>query len=116
MLDSLRELGIGIIRKKKMKTKLTWVEYYFGHCLQTGWLEIGNNFRMWSDLMTGNYANYSLRSDDDPYEECNSWFWISINSDETFPREYLERLLEMMDRSEEELIPLSDWMRPSSKK
>ncbi len=27
----------------KKKTKLSWVEYYFGHCLQTGWCEIFTN-------------------------------------------------------------------------
>ena len=72
---------------------------------------MGNNFRMWSDLMTGNYANYALLSDDDPYEECNSWFWTSINLDETYPKEFLEGLMEMVDRinrGEEKLIPADE--------
>lgn len=95
----------------KKKTKLSWVEYYFGHCLQTGWREIGNNFKMWCDLLSGNYGNYSLLPTDDPFEECYGWFWSSINEDETLPKEFLEYLLEMcdrIDRGEEKLIPVDE--------
>ena len=52
---------------------------------------------MWADLMTGNYENYALLKDDDPYEECYSWFWTSINLDETYPKEFLEYLQQMVD-------------------
>ena len=94
-----------------MKTKLTWVEYYFGHCFQTGWREIWNNFKMWRDLISGNYADYALLKDDDPYEECYNWFWCSINMDETYPKEFLEYLMEMVDDIEtgkEKLIPMDE--------
>jgi hypothetical protein len=91
--------------------KLNWFEYYFGHCFQTGWREVGNNFKMWRDLLSNNYADYALLSNDDPYEECYSWFWSSINMDETFPKEFLEYLMEMcdrIDRGEEKLIPMTE--------
>ena len=26
--------------------KINWFKYYFGHCLQTGWREMWNNFKM----------------------------------------------------------------------
>jgi len=77
--------------------KLNWFEYYFGHCFQTGWREIWNNFKMWRDLISGNYENYALLKDDDPYEECYQWFWTSINLDETYPKEFLEDLIQMAD-------------------
>jgi hypothetical protein len=94
-----------------MKTKLNWFEYYFGHCLQTGWHEIGNNFKMWKDLISGNYKDYALLKTDDPFQECYEWFWCSINMDETYPKEFLEYLMEMcdrIDRGEEKLIPLTE--------
>jgi len=52
---------------------------------------------MWSDLMTGNYENYALIPEDDPYEECYSWFWTSINLDETYPKEFLEYLQQLVE-------------------
>ncbi len=55
---------------------MNWFEYYFGHCFQTGWREIWNNFKMWRDLISGNYDDYAILSQDDPYEECYNWFWI----------------------------------------
>ena len=94
-----------------MSKKMNWIEYYFGHCFQTGWREIWNNFKMWRDLISGNYENYALLSDDDPYKECYQWFWTSINLDETLPKEFLEYLMEMcdrIDRGEEKLIPLDE--------
>jgi len=80
-----------------MSKKLNWFEYYIIHCLQTGWLEMWNNFKMWRDLISGNYENYALLNDDDPYEECYNWFWTSINLDETLPKEFLEYLHQLMD-------------------
>ena len=70
-----------------------------------------NNFKMWRDLISGNYADYALLKDDDPYEECYQWFWTSINMDETLPKEFLEYLMEMcdrIDRGEEKLIPMTE--------
>jgi hypothetical protein len=80
-----------------MTKKLNWFEYYIGHCFQTGWREMWNNFKMWRDLISGNYENYALLKDDDPYEECYQWFWTSINLDETYPKEFLEYLQQMVD-------------------
>ena len=94
-----------------MSNKMNWCQYYIGHCLQTGWREIWNNFKMWRDLLSGNYADYALLSTDDPYEECYQWFWCSINMDETYPKEFLEYLMDMCDRidsGEEKLIPLDE--------
>jgi len=94
-----------------MNTKLNWFEYYFGHCLQTGWREMWNNFKMWRDLLSNNYKDYALMWYDDPYEECLNCFWDSINTDECLPKEYLEYLQELVDRidrGEEKLIPLDE--------
>jgi len=94
-----------------MAKKLNWFEYYFGHCFQTGWREMWNNFKMWRDLLSGNYEGYALLKEDDPYQECYEWFWASINMDETLPKEFLEHLLELcdrVDRGEEKLISLDE--------
>ena len=97
-----------------MKTKLNWFEYYFGHCFQTGWREIWNNFKMWRDLITENYEDYVLLKNVDPYQECYDWFWTSINLDETYSKEFLEYLMEMcdrIDRGEEKTYSLDEIMK-----
>ena len=96
-----------------MSKKLNWIEYYFGHCFQTGWREIWNNFKMWRDLISGNYENYALLKDDDPYEECYQWFWCSINLDETYPKEfldYLHQLVEDIDTGKEKTYSFDEVM------
>ena len=99
---------------KKKRTTLNWIEYYFGHCFQTGWREIWNNFKMWRDLISGNYENYGLLEDDDPYEECYQWFWTSINMDECLPKEFLEHLQQMVediDAGKVKTYPMEDVMK-----
>ncbi len=95
-----------------MKTKLNWWEYWIGHCWMTGWQSIRHNFRIWADLMTSNYDDYALpRTVEDPEAECLDWFWIGLNDDDTYPKEFLEHLMEMMDRidrGEEKLIPIDE--------
>ena len=56
-----------------------------------------NNFKMWRDLISGNYENYALLEEDDPYEECYQWFWTSINLDECLDKEFLEHLQQMVE-------------------
>jgi hypothetical protein len=76
---------------------MTWAQYIFTHLIPTWFHSFGCNFRMWSDLMTGNYESYALLKDDDPFQECYEWFWTSINLDETYPKEFLEYLHQMVD-------------------
>ena len=76
---------------------MTWAEYIFTHLIPTWFRSFGDNFIMWADLMTGNYENYALLKDDDPYQECYEWFWTSINLDETYPKEFLEYLQQMVN-------------------
>ena len=97
---------------------MNWIEYYFGHCFQTGWREMWNNFKMWRDLLSGNYENYNLLPEDDPYEECYNWFWTSINLDETYPKEFLEYLQQLMrdiDSGKEKVYPMDDVMETLKK-
>lgn len=79
------------------KVKMSWVEYIFTYLIPTWFQSFDYNFRMWSDLMTGNYASYTLLKNDDPFEECYNYFWSSINLDETYPKEFLESLMQMVD-------------------
>jgi len=76
---------------------MTQTEYIFTHLIPTGFRSFRDNFRMWRDLITSNYRDYALLEDDDPYEQCYEWFWTSINLDETYPKEFLEHLLQMVD-------------------
>ena len=76
---------------------MTWFEYITTHLIPTSFRSFNDNFRMWRDLITGNYENYGLLKDDDPYQECYEWFWASINLDETYPKEFLEYLQQMVD-------------------
>ena len=90
---------------------MNWFEYYFGHCWMTGWQSIRGSFRIWSDLMTGNYKDYALMWYDDPYEECVDWFWGSLGDDDTLPKEFLEHLMQMAEdvrTGKEKGIPLDE--------
>jgi hypothetical protein len=95
----------------KNKTTLNWWEYWIGHCWMTGWQSIRRAFRIWADLMGSNYRDYALLKDDDPEQECLEWFWVSLGEDDTYPKYFLEELLEMVDRidrGEEKLIPMDE--------
>jgi len=76
---------------------MTWTQYIFQHLIPTGLRSFRDNFRMWRDLILSNYEGYDLLEDDDPYEQCYEWFWTSINLDETYPKEFLEHLQQMVD-------------------
>ena len=77
-----------------------------------------NNFKMWRDLISGNYEGYALMSDDDPYQECYEWFWTSINMDECLSKEFLEHLQQMVediDAGKVKTYPLEDVMEELKK-
>ena len=76
---------------------MTWPQYIFQHLIPTWFFSFRSNFRIWSDLMTSNYESYALLKDDDPFQECYEWFWCSINLDDTYPKEFLEYLQQMVD-------------------
>lgn len=89
--------SIPLLGTDKNKTKMSWFDYVFTHLIPTWIKSFEDNFRMWSDLMTGNYAPYVLLKSDDPFETTYDWFWSSINLDETYPKEFLEYLMEMSE-------------------
>jgi len=69
-----------------------------------------NNFKMWRDLLSGNYEGYALLKEDDPYQECYEWFWSSINMDECLGRDfldYLQQMVEDVETGKEKLIPMT---------
>jgi hypothetical protein len=63
----------------------------------SGWQSIRGAFRIWSDLMTSNYADYALLKEDDPEKECLEWFWVSLGEDEVYSKDFLEHLLQIAD-------------------
>lgn len=79
------------------KLTLNWWEYWIGHCWMTGWQSMRMTFRIWANLMTSDYDGYALLKEDDPEAECIEWFWASLNEDDTYPKEFLEELLQMVD-------------------
>ncbi len=90
---------------------MNWFEYWIGHCWMIGWQSIRGSYRIWSDLMTGNYKDYALLKEDDPYTECLEWFWVSLGEDNTYPREFLDYLQQMVEDIESgkvETIPFTE--------
>jgi len=94
------------------KTKMNWWDYWIGHCWMTGWQSIRMNFRVWANLMGSNYEELSIMSSvDDPEAECLEWFWVGLNEDDVYPKEFLEYLMKMVDDIEtgkEKLIPMDE--------
>jgi hypothetical protein len=93
------------------KLKLNWWEYWIGHCWMTGWQSIHGAFRIWRDLMTDNFADYSLLKNDDPFTECYEWFWVSLGEDECYPRfflEYLQKLVDDIETGKEKVVPMDE--------
>lgn len=89
---------------------MNWFEYWIGHCWMTGWQSIRGAYRIWGDLLTGNYEGYALLKEDDPFTECYEWFWATLNEDETLPKEFLEYLMQLADDIETgkvETIPMT---------
>lgn len=84
-----------VLGTSKNKPKMSWMSYIFEHLIPTWFQQFGDNFEMWSDLITGKYEKYKLLDDDDSFEECYSWFWSSINTDETLPKEFIEYLQQL---------------------
>jgi len=100
------------------KLKMNWWQYWIGHCWMTGWQSIRYNFRMWADLMGSNYQNYALMPEDDPYDECVEWFWVSLNEDDVYPKEFLEYLMQMVediDSGKVETYPMDEVMNQVKK-
>jgi hypothetical protein len=90
---------------------MNWFEYWIGHCWMSGWQSIRGAYRIWSDLMRGNYKDYALLLSDDPYTECLEWFWVSLGEDNTYPREFLDYLQQMVEDIESgkvETIPFTE--------
>ena len=93
---------------------MTNLEYYITHVFPTGFQSIRGAFRIWADLMTGNYKDYALMWYDDPYEECVSWFWQYLGDDEVLPKSFLEplhKLAEDVRTGKEKTYPMEDVMK-----
>ena len=76
---------------------MTWAQYIFTYLIPSWVQSFNGNFRIWKDLMTGNYKDYALMWYDDPYEECYEWFWASIGDDDTLSKDFLEHLHKLAD-------------------
>lgn len=93
---------------------MTWAEYIITYLIPTWFQSFAGCFRVWRDLMTGNYADYALMWYDDPYEECYEWFWSELNYDPTFPKHFLEhirKLAKQVENGEVKTYPLEEVMQ-----
>lgn len=73
-------------------------DYYWHHAIPTGWQTIRSAFVAWKDLLSGNWEKYALLKDDDPYTECQAWFWLLLGENNVYPKDFLEHLLEIVER------------------
>ena len=92
---------------------MTWLEYIFSYLIPSWFQTIGGNFRIWRDLVTGNYKDYALMWYDDPYEECYEWFWGSLCYDDTLDKGFLEHIRKLADdvmSGKVETVPLTQDM------
>ena len=76
---------------------MTHLSYITRHLFPSWVQSWTSNFKLWADLMTNNYEVYANPWGESPEQECYEWFWASINMDDTLPKEFLERLYQMMD-------------------
>ena len=80
-----------------------------------GWVESWTyNFRIWADLMTGNYKPYAEPWGESPERDCYEWFWASINLDDIYSKEFIEELLQMKNDVESGKVktyPLGDVLK-----
>ena len=76
---------------------MTYFKYITDHLLRA-WVQSWTyNFKIWADLMTNNYEAYANLYSESPERECYECFWASISMDETYSKDYLESLYQMMD-------------------
>ena len=76
---------------------MTHFKYITQHLLRA-WVQSWTyNFKIWADLMTNNYKAYANPWCESPERECYEWFWSSISMDETYSKDFLESLYQMMD-------------------
>ena len=80
---------------------MTWAEYIITYLIPSWFQTVGGNFRIWRDLVTGNYKDYALMWYDDPYEECYEWFWGSLCFDDTLDKGFLEHIRKLAKEVEE---------------
>jgi len=90
------------------------VQYYTEHVFPSGFASIRRAFRTWKDLMSGNWADYAVLKEDDPFTECREWFWVLLGEDDVYPKFFLEELEAMIariDMGEGMLVPV-DFDKP----
>ena len=76
---------------------MTHLTYITEHLLPSWVRQWTYNFNVWSDLMTNNYEAYANPYGESPEQECYHWFWSAINVGDTYPKEFLDNLYQMMD-------------------
>jgi len=93
---------------------MTYFDYITKHMLP-GWVDSWTyNFKIWADLMTSNYKPYAELWGESPERDCYEWFWVSINLDDIYTKEFLEDLMQRMkdvDSGKVKTYPLDDVLK-----
>ena len=76
---------------------MTHFKYITDHLLPSWVNSWMYNFKIWADLMTNNYEPYANPYAESSAQECYEWFWASISMDDTYSKDFLESLYQMMD-------------------
>ncbi len=87
------KFSIPLFGTNKATLQLSWLEYIWFSCIVQGWYNCWFSFKMWADLMGGNYQNYGLGEDDD-LKSCILSFWCSLE-DDIYPKFFLESLMQI---------------------
>ncbi len=57
-------------------------------------------------------------NEDDPFTECREWFWVSLNEDDVYEKEFLEylhQLVEDIETGKEKVYPMDEVLERARK-
>lgn len=86
----------------KNKTKMSYVEYIFTHCIPTGFASFRHAIYFWIKLMQGDTSDYNYHkekfndSDEELFEMLRCDFWWELE-DDVLPKEFLEGLMQQCE-------------------
>jgi hypothetical protein len=97
------------------KRKMSWLEYFFTHCIPTGFKNIKDSFYFWVKLLQGDFEDYRIYngrtytySDQELFELLRSDFWYSLE-DDILDKEFLEYLIGLSEDVESGVVETIPW-------
>ncbi len=94
---------------------MSWLEYFFTHCIPTGFKNIKDSFYFWVKLLQGDFEDYRIYngrtykySDQELFELLRSDFWYSLEED-ILEKEFLEYLIGLAEDVESGVVETIPW-------